>query len=201
MLSPRPTGKRNLLPLAFAQNFDPSPSVSTRRLTPVTPQIAGYSQRYGKSKTLRGLVSQHKIRMKQDGYDLDLSYITENIVAMGFPSEAEIRRALKLGKNDLSEAVAILTNENPSTTYDTLDDLDVEMKDIESRPCTQAPVYGPALPPSYDEVVEPQASPVSSDSCCAKPPSTNSVTCQKLTPSPISTAVRLYKISYRFRNG
>ena len=85
----------------------------------------------------------------------------QTLLAMGFPSEAEIRRALKLGKNDLSEAVAILTNENQSTTYDTLDDLDVEMKDMETRPIPQAPVYGPALPPSYDEVVEPQTSPVS----------------------------------------
>lgn len=85
----------------------------------------------------------------------------QTLLAMGFPSESEIRRALKIGKNDLSEAVAILTNENPYTSYDTLDDLDVEMKDVESRPGQQVPVYGPSLPPSYDEVVEPQQSPVS----------------------------------------
>ena len=87
----------------------------------------------------------------------------QTLLAMGFPSESEIRRALKLGKNDLSEAVAILTNETSCTTYDTLDDLDVEMKDIESGSAPQGPVYGPSLPPSYDEVVEPQRSPVSYD--------------------------------------
>ena len=38
-------------------------------------------------RSVRGLVSKKKMRFKKDGFDLDLTYITDRIISMGFPSE------------------------------------------------------------------------------------------------------------------
>jgi len=61
-----------------------------------------------------------------DGDDENIN----TLLCMGFPEVAEIKRALRLAKNDLNEAVAILTNEQPLSSYGTVDDLslDVDMK-------------------------------------------------------------------------
>ena len=75
------------------------------------------------------------------------------ILSMGFPSEAEVRRALRMAKNDLSDAVAILTDDHPVSSFDALEDVDIDMKESQSK-AVQGPVYGPSLPPSYEEVVE-----------------------------------------------
>ncbi|BFY99847.1 hypothetical protein BsWGS_02887 [Bradybaena similaris] len=70
------------------------------------------------------------------------------ILSMGFPSESEVRRALRLAKNDLFDAVAILTNELPSTSYDAVEDMDIDLRE------KSLVTFGPQLPPSYDEVYD-----------------------------------------------
>lgn len=54
------------------------------------------------------------------------------LMAMGFPDIGEIKRALRLAKNDLNEAVAILTNDQSVSSYGPVADLniDVDMKDV-----------------------------------------------------------------------
>ncbi|ELT87806.1 hypothetical protein CAPTEDRAFT_215537 [Capitella teleta] len=49
----------------------------------------------------------------------------QTLLCMGF-YEVEVRCALKMAKNDLNDAVAILTNEHPTTSFDTMKDLDID---------------------------------------------------------------------------
>ncbi|CAM1321691.1 USP24 (predicted) [Pycnogonum litorale] len=62
--------------------------------------------------------------------DVDDEKVT-TLMSMGFLDDDEIRRALKLSKNDINEAVALLTREQPGLGYGG-GDSDVEMKDIQN---------------------------------------------------------------------
>ncbi|XP_035828590.1 LOW QUALITY PROTEIN: ubiquitin carboxyl-terminal hydrolase 24 [Aplysia californica] len=85
---------------------------------------------------------------------MDMTIVSDEnvqmILAMGFPSESEVRRALRMAKNDLGDAVAILTNEPPTAPY-SVEVMDIDLKDVRSGPSSSV-TYGPHLPPTYDEV-------------------------------------------------
>jgi uncharacterized UBP type Zn finger protein len=67
---------------------------------------------------------------EEDVMDVEDENIS-TLMSMGFPDIGEIKRALRLAKNDLNEAVAILTNDQSVTPYGPVVDLniDVDMKD------------------------------------------------------------------------
>jgi len=50
------------------------------------------------------------------------------LLSMGFPDIEEIKKVLRIAKNDITEAVAILTNEQPVNMDDL--SLDIDMRDL-----------------------------------------------------------------------
>ncbi|EFA76878.1 phosphatase tensin type domain-containing protein [Heterostelium album PN500] len=59
----------------------------------------------GTSNYFRTLVSGKKKRFIQDGFNLDLSYITERIIAMGYPADSSVH---KMFRNDISHVYNFL---------------------------------------------------------------------------------------------
>nr|XP_054301941.1 phosphatidylinositol 3,4,5-trisphosphate 3-phosphatase TPTE2-like [Pongo pygmaeus] len=61
-------------------------------------------------KLMRSLVSENKRRYTRDGFDLDLTYVTERIIAMSFPSSGR----QSFYRNPIEEVVQFLENKHPN---------------------------------------------------------------------------------------
>ncbi|TDH68535.1 hypothetical protein CCR75_007671 [Bremia lactucae] len=62
-------------------------------------------------KALRAAVSGSRVRFTQDGFDLDLTYITPRLIAMGYPASG----VEKTYRNDITEVATFLNIRHPSS--------------------------------------------------------------------------------------
>ena len=68
------------------------------------------SNSFLETNMIKKIVSKKKFRFEYEGFSLDLSYITENIIAMGFPSE-DID---KIYRNSVSDVKRFFTKRHPN---------------------------------------------------------------------------------------
>ncbi|CAI5716531.1 unnamed protein product [Peronospora farinosa] len=61
-------------------------------------------------KALRAAVSGSRVRYMQDGFDLDLTYITPKLIAMGYPASG----VEKTYRNDINEVSTFLNSRHPN---------------------------------------------------------------------------------------
>lgn len=86
---------------------------------------------------------------RNDNDAMDHEENIATLLSMGFENIDDIKKALRLGKNDINEAVSILTNEHSEYHLGS----DENMKDLSSSHVSTI-----APPPPYEPIYSPQVS-------------------------------------------
>lgn len=88
----------------ISSNFGFAKLIVVGRLIRIVMFVRLFTERKNIEKGARHLVSQNKRRYQKDGFDLDLTYVTERVIAMSFPSSGK----MSLYRNPIKDVAKFL---------------------------------------------------------------------------------------------